>query len=65
MPSIPPFLPLGDCLGPYDRGRLERVSSGKLVSLQLDPLSKPDVERILSENHGIADPEGIQSRMYP
>lgn len=48
-----------DWLGAYDRGRLGRVSNGELVVLQLDPLSEPDIERILAENHEIADPEGF------
>ena len=53
-----------DWLGAYDRGRLDRVSSGTLTVLQLDPLSEEDVKRILAENHGIADPEGfiVQAR---
>ena len=45
-----------DWLGAHDRGRLDRVSSGTLTVLQLDPLSEEDVVRILGENHAIADP---------
>ena len=48
-----------DWLGAYDRGRLGRVSSEELIVLRLDPLSEPDVKRILAENHGITDPEGF------
>ena len=48
-----------DWLGAYDRDRLDQVSVGTLTVLQLDPLSKEDVKRILVENHGIADPKGF------
>ena len=48
-----------DWYGAYDRGRLGRVSSEELIVLRLDPLSEPDVKRILAENHGITDPEGF------
>lgn len=48
-----------DWYGAYDRGRLGRVSSEELIVLRLDPLSEPDVKRILGENHGITDPEGF------
>lgn len=48
-----------DWLGEYDRCRLDRVSGGALAVLQLDPLSEPDINRILAENHGIEDPEGF------
>ena len=51
-----------DWLGAYDRGRLDRVSSGTLTVLQLDPLSEEDIKRILAENHGIADPKGFIAR---
>ena len=48
-----------DWLGAYDRHRLGAVSRGMLTVLQLDPLSKQDIKRILTENYGIADPEGF------
>ena len=48
-----------DWLGAYDRGRLDGVSRGALTVLRLDPLSNEDINRILAENHGIADPEGF------
>ena len=51
-----------DWLGAYDRGRLDRVSSGTLTVLELDPLSDEDVERILAENHAVADPERFISQ---
>lgn len=51
-----------DWLGAYDSSRLERVSSGTLTVLQLDPLSEEDVKRILAENHGIADPKKFIAR---
>ena len=48
-----------DWLGASDRDRLDQVSVGTLTVLQLDPLSKRDVKRILVENHGVADPKGF------
>ena len=47
-----------DWFGPNDRTNLEEVSGpGSITVIQLDPLSKNDIRRILAENHNVEDPD--------
>lgn len=49
-----------DWYGPSDKTDLQPLSpDGKLIALQLCPLSDEDIHSILKSNHGIADPEGF------
>lgn len=49
-----------DWYGPSDRGQLEGQSpDGRLVALQLCPLSQDDVRQILHDNHGVDDPQAF------
>jgi len=64
--DCPPFrlaCRAADWYGPSDRTDLQHLSpDGKLIALQLCPLSDENIRHILRSNHGIADPEGFAER---
>lgn len=64
--DCPPFrlaCRAADWYGPSDRTDLQHLSpDGKLIALQLCPLSDENIRHILRSNHGIADPEVFAER---
>jgi hypothetical protein len=64
--DCPPFrlaCRAADWYGPSDRTDLQHLSpDGKLIALQLCPLSDENICHILRSNHGIGDPEEFAER---